>query len=272
MKISVVVCIKNEEKRIEACLQSIAANTPDEIIVVDGNSSDRSVEICKKYTDRIISAEHSNLTRDRQMGIDAARNEIIAMIDADHRLKPGDLAKLYEEMERYQFDMIQSQLVSHQNHNWLNRAEEQMWALNHNIPGEKSMIGVAPALYKKKIFECINFDDTITSTIDDTDFVYRLSLNPQIKFGIGETPIAQLHDASFRSYMRKFRWYGIGDGEFCVKHKSRRGNMLFHLFIRYPILYSLRALVRGKLQAIPYLMLQGYTRGFWALRRIIRGQ
>lgn len=268
MGISVIVCIKNEEARIEECLKSILANNPDEIIIADGNSTDRTVEICKKYTDKIIVTENSNLTKDRQIGINAAKNEYIAMIDADHRLKNDDLENLLNDLKKYEFDIVQSQLVSFKNNNWLNKAEEQMWELNHNQAGPRTMIGVAPAIYKKEIFLTINFDDTITKTIDDTDFIYRLSQISGIKYGIGETKIAQLHNASFESYMKKFKWYGIGDGEFCIKHTSRAPSMFFHLFIRYPIIYSLKALVNFKFFAFPYLILQGYTRGFWAIKTI----
>ena len=50
--ISVVVCVKNEESRIEGCLKSIITNHPSEIIVVDGDSSDNTAEIALKYTSR----------------------------------------------------------------------------------------------------------------------------------------------------------------------------------------------------------------------------
>ncbi|NQW69749.1 MAG: glycosyltransferase family 2 protein [Betaproteobacteria bacterium] len=270
MAISVVVCIKNEEHRIEDCLRSILSNNPDEVIVIDGGSIDNSVELSRKFTDKVIVTSNSNLTRDRQIGISAARNDYIAMIDADHRLKENDLNSLLADLEIYKFDIVQSQLVSFRNSNWLNIAEEQMWELNHNHPGPRDMIGVAPAIYRKKLFELIEFDDTITKTIDDTDFAYRLSQLPDIKYGIGRTRIAQLHNPSFASYMRKFKWYGIGDGEFCIKHRNRTPSMLYHLLFRYPFVYSLKALFKLKLLAFPYLILQGFTRGYWAMKTILQ--
>ncbi|QNJ15996.1 glycosyl transferase 2 family protein [Synechococcus sp. A18-40] len=268
MKISVVVCIKNEEKRIEECLRGIIANNPDEIIVVDGNSSDKSVEISMLYTDKVIVTNNSNLTRDRQIGINHASNDFIAMIDADHRLNDHDLQLLLNDLHSYNFDVVQSQLISFKNENWLNRAEEQMWELNHNHPGQRNMIGVAPAIYKKELFNRIGFDDSITKTIDDTDFIYRLSKLSDVKYGIGLTKIAQLHDPTFSSYIKKFKWYGVGDGEFCLKHPSRTFSMLFHLFIRYPFIYSLKSLLALKLFSFPYLILQGSVRGFWAIKTI----
>ena len=53
-KVSVVVCAKNEEKRIVSCLKSISKNKVDEIILVDGNSSDNTVKLAKKFIDKVI--------------------------------------------------------------------------------------------------------------------------------------------------------------------------------------------------------------------------
>jgi len=261
--ISVVVCVKNEEKRIEECLESIVRNCPSEIIVVDGDSYDSTVEIALKYTDKVIVSKKSNLTRDRQIGIDSANNDLIAMIDADHRLDKDSLQKLIHDLNSHNYDIVQSQLISYKNNNYWNSAEEDAWYLTHNIPGEKTMIGVAPAIYKKSLFSEVKFDDNITKTIDDTDFIYRLSKIKTIKIGIGETKIKQLHFGSFLDYKKKFKWYGIGDSEFCRKHPNRSFSMLYHLLIRYPILYSAKAFFKGRFKVIPFFILQGYIRFYW---------
>ena len=63
MKFSVVVCGKNEEKKISQCLNSILNNNPDEIIYIDGNSRDKSVKLAKKFTNKIYIRKNSNLTK-----------------------------------------------------------------------------------------------------------------------------------------------------------------------------------------------------------------
>jgi glycosyltransferase involved in cell wall biosynthesis len=269
--ISVVVCTKNEEARLEDCLASIAANHPDEILVVDGGSTDRTLEIARRFTDRVISTPKSNLTLDRQRGIDAAKHDLIAMIDADHRLKSGDLDRLYEDLVRFDLDIVQSQLASFQNRGFWDAAEEQSWDLTHNIPGPKTMIGTAPAIFRRRVFERARFDDKITSAIDDTDFIYRLSKFPEIKIGIGTTRIAQLHFSDFNTYWRKFRWYGRGDGQFCIKNPERAPSMVYHLLVRYPLVYSARGLRRGKLRAVPFFMLQGWLRFASLVGTVVRG-
>jgi glycosyltransferase involved in cell wall biosynthesis len=261
-KISVVVCVKNEEKKIRQCLLSIKKNKiVKEIILVDGNSSDKTVFYSKRFTTKIISSKKKNLTADRQLGIDNCKSDIIAMIDADHILKKNDLLNLYKDLINMNFDMVQSQLQI-KNKNFFNSLEQDAWDIVHNFPGERSMIGVAPCIYKKKIFNKIKFDDKITKTIDDTDFIYRLSNLKKFKYGIGQTKITQDHNSSFIDYVKKFLWYGRGDAEFILKHPKKIFSILFHQLIRYPIIYSAKGLISLKLKPVLFFCFQGYFRFF----------
>lgn len=259
-KFSVVVCVKNEAMRLEECLKHIVANDPDEIIVVDGSSTDNTVDIARRYTNQVIVSTAGGLTADRQIGIDAARNELVAMIDADHRLRPNDISSLIDDLFYFDFDLVQSQLISYENHSYWNAAEEATWEITINRPGPKAMVGTAPAIYRKRIFDKVRFDSYITEKMDDTDFVYRLSKHKEFKYGMGRTRIRQLHFDNFRSYFKKFLWYGRGDGEFCRKHPRRAYTMFFHLLVRYPYIFSLQAIRRRKPYAIPFLFMQGNVR------------
>lgn len=261
MKISVVVCVRNEETRLRDCLKSVFENSPDEVILVDGDSVDDTLKVAKEFaTLKIIKSKNSTLPRDRQIGIDASVNELVAMIDADHRLNSSDLKSLLDDLEKFNFDIVQSGLISYMNQGYWDSAENECWELIQNIPGQRSMIGVAPAIYRKQVFDLVRFDDHITSTIEDTDLSYRLSKYPDIRIGVGETKIRQYHFSNFKTYISKFLWYGKGDGEFCRKHPERAPSMIFHLLIRYPIIHTWSAICKGRPRAIPFLILQGYVR------------
>lgn len=265
MNISVVICTRNEGKRIRSCLEGVYSCKPDEVIIVDGGSDDNTLDIAREFADvTVIESKDSNLTRDRQIGIDAARNRYIAMIDADHYLISSDLDSLFAEMNEFKLHIIQGGLVAYNKTGFWLVAESDSWELTHNVPGCRKMIGTAPAIYDKRVFDLVRFEETITQSIDDTDFMYRLSRYPEIRVGVGRTKIQQHHFGDFYTYVNKFKWYGKGDGEFCKKHPERCLSMLFHLLIRYPIMYSFAAIKVCKFRVVLFYVLQGYVR-FWGL-------
>lgn len=91
--LSVVFSVHNEEKLFEEALKSVK-NLADEIIVVDNESTDKTVQIAKKYTKNIY--EHKNtpnsLNLTKNYGFSKAKGDWILSLDADERVS-SDLAK-----------------------------------------------------------------------------------------------------------------------------------------------------------------------------------
>lgn len=83
--LSVVILTKNEEYNIEACINSV--NWVDEIIIYDSGSSDRTLEIAGKYTDKlIVDTDWQGYGCHRQRAQEQATNNWIFMLDADERV------------------------------------------------------------------------------------------------------------------------------------------------------------------------------------------
>lgn len=82
LPLSVVVITKNEEKNIQECLESVY-NWADEIIVVDDESADRTVELAKKFTNRILHRKMDNEGIHRNWAYAQAKNEWVLSLDAD---------------------------------------------------------------------------------------------------------------------------------------------------------------------------------------------
>lgn len=101
MKISVIVPAYNEEKAIEACLESLKnqIEKPYEIIVVDNNSSDKTAEIAKKFGVKIIKEKRQGRIFARDTGFNAAKGDIVARTDADTRVPPDWTKRIREAFE-----------------------------------------------------------------------------------------------------------------------------------------------------------------------------
>lgn len=91
-KLSVAIATFNEEKNLPACLESVLG-LADEIVVVDGSSTDSTVEIAKRYGARVkVTTNKVIFHINKQMAIDMCLGDWILQLDADERLS-GDLKK-----------------------------------------------------------------------------------------------------------------------------------------------------------------------------------
>jgi len=95
LNLSVVVLTRNEEKNIEDCLKSVFG-WADEIIVVDDESTDKTLEIAVRYAGKIVKRKMDNEGRHRNFAYAQAGNEWVLSLDADESVTP----ELKREIEK----------------------------------------------------------------------------------------------------------------------------------------------------------------------------
>lgn len=112
-KISIIVPIYNVEKYIEECIKSILNQTMKEIeiILINDGSSDRSLNICKKYAkidNRIIliDKQNSGVSDTRNIGIAKAIGEYIMFVDSDDWLEKHACEIAYNEAKKEDADSL----------------------------------------------------------------------------------------------------------------------------------------------------------------------
>ncbi len=86
-KLSLIVITKNEEANLRECLES-AEGLPDEIVIVDDESTDRTREIAREFTDKIYSRKMDLEGRHRNWAASRATHDWVLWMDADERMTP----------------------------------------------------------------------------------------------------------------------------------------------------------------------------------------
>lgn len=107
MKISVITTLKDEANSVDGFLRGLLAQsrTPDEIVIVDGGSTDGTLEAVSRLRQsatvpiRVLEAPGANISEGRNMAIAAAEHEAIAVTDAGTRPNPDWLEKLVAPLE-----------------------------------------------------------------------------------------------------------------------------------------------------------------------------
>ena len=103
MKISIITVVKNDEESIEKTIKSVLnQNQPLEYIIVDGNSSDSTLKVIKKYEDKIhliISENDTGLYDAMNKGIKEATGDIIGICNSGDVINNNGITLVLNEFK-----------------------------------------------------------------------------------------------------------------------------------------------------------------------------
>ena len=112
-EISMIVPVYQVEKYISQCIESVLNQTfrDFELILVDDGSKDRSGKICDSYAAKdervcVIHTENQGAAAARNEGLERAAGKYITFLDGDDYLDNNMLARLYEEINHSEYDIV----------------------------------------------------------------------------------------------------------------------------------------------------------------------
>jgi glycosyltransferase involved in cell wall biosynthesis len=113
MNVSVIVPVYNEEKFIKKCLESLTnqQEKADEIIVIDNNCRDKTIDIAKKFPVRIVRETVQGMIAARNRGFNEAKHEIIARVDADVIVPPDWIKTIKQDFFQEKIDALTGPLI-----------------------------------------------------------------------------------------------------------------------------------------------------------------
>lgn len=206
--ISVIVPVYNREKHLRKCIESITAQTYEnlEIILVNDGSTDNSLKICLEASKidsriKVVDKENGGPSSARNRGIDEAKGEFIAFVDSDDDIESTMYEVLLDDIVKNAADVsiVGMQYV------YLN-GDKRMYVVDKektlikgddilNVFFENQVITFAPVdkLYRREIIGDIRFDTSI-KMCEDQKFNYeylkkvsRVSYNPCVMYNINCT-------------------------------------------------------------------------------------
>lgn len=117
LNISIVLAIHNEAKNLPACLDAVKS-LADEIIIVDGQSTDESVKIAKSYGAIVISTSNkANFHINKQLAMDKAKGLLVLQLDADE-VVDEELADFIKQLAKKLGQLDQKALDNFQPKAW----------------------------------------------------------------------------------------------------------------------------------------------------------
>lgn len=212
--LTVIVPVRNADLLLEACLDSVVASNPKEIIVVDGNSTDQTLDIAARYPVRVLSDDGRGLPVARMLGAQTATTRYVALVDADVVLPPGSLEALLGEFVAEDYVALQAGLESVGGPGYWGEA----LATHHRWGRSRWWFGLVATIFERDRLLETGFDEQFISG-EDIELRWRLQQGGA-KIGVSRDTIVthRFADDSFDFARGQFVADGEGLGRMIGKH------------------------------------------------------
>jgi len=224
--VTVVVPVRNRELTIQPLLDSLQKLDYDtnkvEVIVVDGNSTDKTQEIVKKYPVKLVVEKRKGLNLARNTGIKCAKGEIVAFTDSDCVVPPNWITEIVENFKDPQISCVGGSAKALDNDFISQYADNSIVRLMPFFTKREELKKVKPFFrhpagcnmaFRRKVAEEVGyFDEHIQYGFDEVEFAdricragYKMVLDPDVL-------VWHKHRSTFREFLKQNFQYGKGSG------------------------------------------------------------
>jgi glycosyltransferase involved in cell wall biosynthesis len=244
--VTVVIPVRNAEAFIEACLAAVLESLPAALIVVDGLSTDRTVELAERFGVTVLSDQGRGVAAARLLGAAQAKTNWVALVDVDVVLHRGALRALFDEAVRGGYTALQAGLESTSGAGYWGRA-----LVHHHRSGiSKNWFGLVTTLIDRETFLRYGLDESFLSG-EDIELRWRLE-RAGLRIGVSvDTVVEHRFGDTFELAKGQFLADGGGLARMVTKHGLRAMPLL-----GLPLAAAARGVVlslaRRQPQWIPY--------------------
>lgn len=197
-KISIIIPVYNTERYLDACIRSIIEQAfffDTEVLLVDNNSTDQSIEICNKYVRKykniqLLHQLKKGVSSARNLGLSEATGKYVMFIDSDDYIASGALKRLFLFAEAENADMICFNLYMHfatgkdksrklgiEYKTNKNMAASAQLLYTSLFQGDGYQGYVCNKMYRRSVIQNVRFRENISFM---EDFIYNLDVIPLV--------------------------------------------------------------------------------------------
>ncbi len=223
-KVSILVATLNNELTIDECLKALCElNYPKdflEVIVVDGCSTDRTLEIAEKYPVRIISAP-LNAPAAYNYALKIVSDDIIGFVDSDAKVEKEWLNKLVVYLDDPQVAGVSGGIETWNKENAFARSIGYELE-NRYARQKKSVVRIATMnlLMKKEVIEEVGYFDEQLPSQYDTDLGFRITSKGYKMLFEPDAKCYHFNRSTLRAYFRQQLQYGKNTLKLYFKHSK----------------------------------------------------
>lgn len=209
VKASIIIPTMNSERTLAGCLKSIfnlKGAVDFEVLIVDGGSTDRTLEIARQYRTRILIENKKRIAVARNTGVRNAKGEIIGFLDSDCMPEENWLALLLECLDNKTAGAGGKNIPD---------TPTQVQPLIRDDQVES--IPTCNAIYWKRVIEEIGYFDENLITGEDLDLNWRIL---DRGYRLAYEPKAVVHHLEETNVRRMIK-YGIGAAQLAKKPYAR---------------------------------------------------
>jgi len=254
VKVTIGMCVKNSEETVNKAIQSLLdqdfPKESMELIIVDGHSRDKTLEIIRKSLKKTgirtkIFYENEGLGRARQIVVDNARGEYIVWVDGDMVLSKDFVRKQVEFMDHNPDVGVAKgkygTLTDVKNQNLVAFLEDLGFILNTLSEGEASekILATSGCIYRVKAIKQVGgFDPQLKGVGEDMDVESRLR-NYGWKLYINSATFYEIRRQSWSTLWNEYFWHGQGASRLFERNRGA-----FSLYKMFPPVALTRTLFR----------------------------
>jgi GT2 family glycosyltransferase len=245
--VTVVVPTRNAEAVLPGCLESLRRNGVEQLVVVDGMSTDSSRDIARSMGAELYSDDGGGLPLARTIGARAAKTKWVVLVDSDVAFPDGALTALLDEYHAEGYDALQAGLESVSGPGYWGQA----LAHHHRTGMSRWWFGLVATVVERDLLLHHGFDQAFQSG-EDIELRWRLA-SAGLKLGVSRTVLVQHRFAGddFSFAKDQFLMDGRGLGLMIAKHRST-GLRLALLPAAAAVRGALLSVVRRQPRWIPY--------------------